>query len=155
MMFVQFSKYTIKLLIHQPIWYDTGGRYLSPLSMISGVWSSTMCMEEHLLEEVNPLNGSQYLERLISTIARGGSPGSQKKILLIINEFGNHDIGVKHLPASPITNLYRKTWLTIFNGISPSIYIFSSTKLKLEILLKKSEHNPTRTNIILVYIIIN
>lgn len=37
-------------------WCGTGGRYLSPLSMMSGVQSPpTVCIEKHILKEVNSL----------------------------------------------------------------------------------------------------
>lgn len=35
-------------------------------------------MEEHILREINPLNGFQYLEGLVSSVAHGGYPSSPK-----------------------------------------------------------------------------
>lgn len=37
-----------------PKWCNTGSRYSGPLSMILRVQSSTMYIEKHILEEVNP-----------------------------------------------------------------------------------------------------
>lgn len=61
-----------------PTWCHTGGRYLGPLRMMSGVRSLIMCMEEYMLGEVNPFNGSQYLERLVSQL-RVEVPGFTQK----------------------------------------------------------------------------
>lgn len=44
-------------------------RYLTPLNMMSDVRFPTIYMEEHLLEDVKPLNESLYLEGLVSTVA--------------------------------------------------------------------------------------
>lgn len=58
-----------------------GGIYLSLLSIMSGVRSpevQKVCTEENLLGEVNPLNGSQYLKGLVSTVTRKRYLGSPK-----------------------------------------------------------------------------
>lgn len=57
---------------------DTSGRYLSFLSKMSGDSIPDHVMEEYLLGNFTPLNESQYLEELVSTIARRGYTSSPK-----------------------------------------------------------------------------
>lgn len=55
-----------------------GSKYLIPLSMMSGILiPDRVCMEEYPLRDVNLLNRSQYLEKLVSKL-RVDIPGLSK-----------------------------------------------------------------------------
>lgn len=46
---------------------------------MSGIRSRAVCMDEHILGEVNPLNEFQYLKGLVSTVVHVEDTWVQKK----------------------------------------------------------------------------